>query len=537
MSHVPSELPSPPAKPWPGDGLARLDRGTSLVAAAVFASFLLFSALRMPVPAPNEPHYLPKARHSWQPDWCPGDFFLNSADAHPVFFQTVGWLTCWTNLETAAWIGRALALGLLAVGWTAFVTRLVPGRWSPLWAAWAFLAMAAVGNLSGEWIVGGVEAKVFSYGLVFLGLALFWDRRWNVAALCGGLAVAFHPIVGIWSLVCAVFAATALNLHSRRAVPPKAHGRRLVGPIAILIVSSLPGLVPALQMLGRASPEVAHDADYIQVFFRLSHHLDPLQFPLSGYLSYAALGAFWWWARRRMDAQRPESFFAWFVLGTLLIALAGFLLGLGPRPAEQMPGYALRMKLLKFYPFRLMDVMLPVAAAVTLVGLAHRSLPASRRPLMHGGFAAVFVIGLLLPTPERNPSRMPPRQLSRWLAACGWIRENTPADAHVLTPPRESWAFKWYAQRAEYVSYKDCPQDAAGIVEWNRRLNFLRDWAQRHYGDELYSVDELRKLQRKTGITHILTRRLGPFEIEPVYDNGTYRLYALDAVASKTGAR
>lgn len=34
-------------------------------------------------------------------------------------------------------------------------------------------------------------------------------------------------------------------------------------------------------------------------------------------------------------------------------------------------------------------------------------------------------------------------------------------NALILTPRKS--AFKWMAERAEYVCYKDCPQDAAGI--------------------------------------------------------------------------
>ncbi|MFZ9088596.1 MAG: hypothetical protein ACO3FE_00780, partial [Planctomycetaceae bacterium] len=43
------------------------------------AVFLLFSSeslLQTTFPAPNEPHYLTKARAAADPDWCSRDFFL-----------------------------------------------------------------------------------------------------------------------------------------------------------------------------------------------------------------------------------------------------------------------------------------------------------------------------------------------------------------------------------------------------------------------------------------------------------------------------
>ena len=152
----------------------RLQRGPLL---AVWLSLLLYSAVRIPVPGVNEPHYLCKAKHYWQPEWCAGDLFLESSNAHLVFYQTVGLLTQAFTLEQTALIGRGLALLLVAAGWAALGARLLPGRWTSLWAVWAFLGLQATGNLSGEWIIGGVESKVFAYGFLFLALALVIASR------------------------------------------------------------------------------------------------------------------------------------------------------------------------------------------------------------------------------------------------------------------------------------------------------------------------------------------------------------------------
>ena len=69
-----------------------------------------------PPPGVNESHYLTKARHYWDPSFCAGDLFLESADAHLVFYWLFGWVTVFVRLETAAWIGRVIAWVLLASG-------------------------------------------------------------------------------------------------------------------------------------------------------------------------------------------------------------------------------------------------------------------------------------------------------------------------------------------------------------------------------------------------------------------------------------
>ena len=61
-----------------------------------------------------------------------------------------------------------------------------------------------------------------------------------------------------------------------------------------------------------------------------------------------------------------------------------------------------------------------------------------------------------------------------WLRVCEWIKNNTPADAQFITPDQQQ-TFKWYAQRAEVVNWKDVPQDAQAMVDWRGRVGLLID--------------------------------------------------------------
>ena len=525
------------------------------VVLAVFGAFVLYSAVRMPMPAVNEPHFLTKAKHFWDNEFCPGDFYLNSPDAHVVFYQTVGLFTRWLTLEQTAWAGRVIALLALAVGWCALTSRLVAGRWSSLWAACLYLSIAAIGqasrvlfkssstrifDLSGEWIVGGVEGKVFAYAFLFAAMALWIDGHRYRAALCAGLAISFHPVVGIWAVLAATFAASVLHVCQRQAafatIPPTLSSSQWLTVVALLVVAALPGLVPALGFASAADADVQKKAVYIQVFYRLRHHLDPMAIPWSAYGSYLFLGAIWLWGRRRASLQPAEPWFAWFVVGSVLILLAGFVLGLRSGAPEEMPFWQLRASLLRFYPFRLADVMLPITASVVLVGIA-RQVAVPR--VLCGAALCLFLGCLFLPTLDRNPSRMSAQRLADWKETCRWIASETPADAVFLTPTH-SWAFKWHAGRPEFVSYKDCPQDAEGIVEWNDRLRFLKAWAQESRDESgqvsTQALVRLRELSRKyheDGIRYIVSvdGGLGPFPLEPVYATQTCRVYSLENLA------
>jgi hypothetical protein len=334
---------------------------------------------------------------------------------------------------------------------------------------------------------------------------------------------------------------SAVARSARHAVSPK----QVLAAGGLLLLCALPGLLPALQMLGGTSAQTAYQADFIQVYYRLNHHLDPKSFSIAAYVCYTLMFLVWTLLLRALTIDNEaERFLAWFVLGAVLIACGGLIVGLLPRPEKPMQ-YALALKLLKFYPFRLADVFIPLAFAAGLVGVMQKTVWIER--LLHITtrnpgvkritvpvwlvFGGLFLYAVLMPTPDRNPSRLEAQPLADWQAACRWIDAHTPADAVFHTPHR-SWAFKWYAQRAEYVAFKDCPQDAAGIVEWNRRLRFLRKWGEdNHPGG--YSAAELRRLHEDTGITHLIVRRLGPIHLKPIYRNQSYRVYDLTATAAQ----
>src|SRR3972149_4777078 len=95
--------------------------------ALIFAVFFLEGA--WPAPDVNEPHYLGKAIHYWNPNWARGDLFLESPDTHIVFFFTLGWLSCWLSPDVLAWTIRAVIWLLLAWAWRRLSMAVVPRPW------------------------------------------------------------------------------------------------------------------------------------------------------------------------------------------------------------------------------------------------------------------------------------------------------------------------------------------------------------------------------------------------------------------------
>ena len=68
-------------------GAAVAPRRMWFEALLIFSLFFLYTG--GPPPDVNETHYLPKAKHYWNPDWCGPDVFLDSADPAHGFLLDV----------------------------------------------------------------------------------------------------------------------------------------------------------------------------------------------------------------------------------------------------------------------------------------------------------------------------------------------------------------------------------------------------------------------------------------------------------------
>lgn len=509
--------------------------------ALVFLVF--FTAAGDPPPGVNEAHYLCRLKHFANPDWCRGDLFLESPDAHLAMVLMGAWAVHWLPLAALAWVGRLLVWGLLAVAWR----RLSSGVATALWCAPLSAALWVTGveqlHLAGEWVVGGVEAKCFAYVFVLLGLAEYAGGHWNRAWLLLGVASALHPLVGGWS-VLVLFALWAIY-HRREAT-----FWSMLPCLAAGGVLALAGVAPPLLMNWGVDPGVVADANRIYVFDRLPHHLALLSMPdawlanravrnliMLLLLAAATLTAMAM-RRRAWDPRRPDALmrlvrFAWG---------AAVLVGLGLAiefSLSDAPAAAARW--LRYYWFRLNDVAAPLAVSLVAVAGVAAGVRARRA-------WAPALLALLILAPawhlgskvwQRQELPIPPadrkvHNYANWVDACRWAAENTSEDALFLVP-RYSHTFKWRAGRAVVVTYKDIPQDAAGLVEWRRRLYDIYTYPHAAGGDDphwIVSLSELgarrlRELADKYGADYVLTDRYRRASLPVAYANATYVIYDL----------
>ena len=534
----------------------------------IFAVFCLQGA--WPVPEVNEPYYLGKAIHYWNPHWASSDLFLQTADTHRVFYFSVGWLSLLLAPTALAWTLRLATWALLAWSWQRLSAAVVPRAWASVLTATLFLFLLQHYNMAGEWVVGGAEAKGFSFALVFFALAAMVQGYWNRMWLLLGLATAMHALVGGWAAVAAGAVWLAkfrkATANSSGTTIAKAPGLRpgdsahdatllssLLAPLAALVLA-LPGILPPLLMNRGVDKATAAKAHVIYVFERFSHHLDPVKMWNDGFvLPFVAIIACWallWRTASESPAARRLHGFTAAALALALIGTAFGLLG--------MYYPVLAAGWMRFYWFRLADVAVPLGLALLAVCwfVARKFRVALALAIAISLFHAVDCVVLRLfadpPFAERDVDgaawrsawlwatgrQLPPlfphqpradklRYYTDWRDVCHWVADprHTPPDARFLVP-RAALTFKWYTGRGEVADWKESPQDDASLVEWSKRIQEIYGNGNPLPADA--AADRFRKLAKEYGADYLLTQVSDPpLPLPAVYKNSSYVVYKM----------
>ena len=206
--------------------------------------------------------------------------------------------------------------------------------------------------------------------------------------------------------------------------------------------------------------------------------------------------------------------------------------------------------LLRFYWFRMADFAVPCVTSLGLIALLQllwRNSLWGRGVAIACGIAIAVTLGWIDidrhsdPRPRADRATLPNYADSEdrtmgtyrnWLRVCKWIKDNTPTDAQFITPDQQQ-TFKWYAQRAEVVNWKDVPQDAQAMVDWSRRVGWLIE-PQRRPGLGLmdYSDLQLEDLAATYGATHLLVPQ---WQVDLMVDECEFKqIYPVDPTTKAT---
>ncbi len=541
----------------------------------IFAVFCLQGA--WPVPEVNEPYYLGKAIHYWNPNWASGDWFLHTADTHAVFYFSIGWLALILKPTALAWTVRLLTWSLLAWSWQRLSRAVVARPWASVLTATLFVFLLQHYNMAGEWVVGGAESKGFSFALVLLALEAMVEGYWNRMWLLLGVASALHILVGGWAAVAAAAVWMGRNWTSSPGTCagnlPAANGAAKqpfccmgrasgwIAPLAAFLLA-LPGLIPPLLMNRGVAADVVRQANQIYVFERIPHHLNPAKFWADGFvLPFLLLVGLWLllWptASESPGAKRLRGFTA----AAVVIALIGAAISLLSRYDR-----ALAAGWMRFYWYRLADVAVPLGLALLSVRwfVERKMRIALATVIAVAAFHAVDCVVLKLfsdppfadrqvdgmawrsaclwatgqgPGPQfpRQPRADKLRNYGDWLDVCRWVSDpaHTPPDATFIIP-RTAFTFKWYAGRGEVVNWKETPQDAASLVLWWKRIKDIYATGNKPPLETFYvsladaGAPRLRELAKTYKAGYLVTQVSLPLLPLPIeYKNESFVVYKM----------
>ncbi|MEM9807394.1 MAG: hypothetical protein AAF959_19190, partial [Cyanobacteria bacterium P01_D01_bin.56] len=310
----------------------------------------------------NELHHLPLSRHFVDPAWLAQDIYYSEPSGYRLLFQLLfGHLTTTIGFLATSIVGRIVGYVAIATGLWTLARSLGMQLLTVLVTLGLFVYVhRPQGVMAGEWLIGGIEPKVFAYSAIFMALSTLFAGRylWMTAWL--GVAASFHALVGGWASIAMLL----LLLWRQPAV--LLDGRRWLAALPIYLVTGAFAVTAVLTQVLNPVDDVSQvSPSYIYSFLRNPHHVNPLAWSLDEWLVLLAYllvfgGCTWFVMRSRSseglpdEVQRHRANFICFVWCTLMLFGAGILVAPLDRNGE----------ILQYYPFRVGDLMLALGAAI-----------------------------------------------------------------------------------------------------------------------------------------------------------------------------
>jgi hypothetical protein len=482
----------------------------------------IYAATFAEVPWGNEGEYLLAPWKWWRPDFLANDWTFGLRwREHTLYDATAGLVSLVLPMTAFAWVLRLVCWSAVYYALLRLARRL---GLTPLAAAAALLLWLAAGQsiVGGEWIVGGVEAKVPAYAALFLALEQLLDRRDRAGGLLLGLTFSLHPAVGAGALVGV--AAALLMI--------RAPLQRWLRVLTWFVPAALPGIVTASMISRGIQPNTA--ATWALLVRAVAPwHLDPKSFPLpddARLLAFACLLVAITMLRQPTGEWR---FLMGFVAGTGLLALAGL-------AARALHAYWV----LQVYPFRIFPLIVPLFLCfAALLELSHQPDEGPRRfplGLTVGAALALLVfypVGKLTEEADsllRQPfstARGPDPATVEWRAALRWVADSTPTDAIVLLSP---WAKQSYffSRRAAVVSFWAFRVDRMPSW-WSRLQDLSGPLSPLHHPSPYHlqarfdslSTEAVLSLAHRYRTSFLVTHGVYPFPLD--FSAGRTHVYAL----------
>ena len=485
----------------------------------------------------NETDILPSILQVANHAWLPNDWYLNLYTSYRQLFGLIfGQLIYVFGFVNGAYIGRLIVYLLLAIALFFLFKSIHLCPWYGILVLILFLSHQSLA--AGEWVVYGLDAKTIAYALVFLSFTLFLRKRYLLGYAFAGAAISFHVLVGIYALICILFA-SVLNKSWRT------DWRLYIKNVWPFFITGIFGIWSVIEQLIPVNGVDLQRAWDIYAYYRIPQHVMPFTWTTVPWKAELAVATVFFLLVFFLSSSKTIRFIAAFALGSVSLFLIGLII------------FAYRdTQLLSYYWFRFPDVMVPFMSLV-LVALLFNNYAIGdliKNPIyqkLSQGFHFILrlvppiILGIFIIVLAQQTNRLhtsyedslvnDPETI---LPAFGWISSNTPNSAVFLVDPTVE-DFYIYAQRAMFVSWKSAPQSAGAILEWCKRIKLCNgngDLAKGNSGISVYEIHtnyykldetQIRQIADEYGINYYVGLADQKLTFKRVYSDSIYAVYAI----------
>lgn len=521
----------------------------------------------------NEAPILPLAKQFGDPSWIPGDFYYNSPPSYRLLFlQLFAPLTIHFGFLATSILGRLAGYTLISIAIVLISQKLGIKLSTVLVALSLFLYLNPKQSMiAQEWLIGGIESKVFAYGFLLLSLLFLSEHKYGKMALCLGLTNSFHLLVGGWASF--ILCLSTWNTHHSIGILKRSRLEQLK-LLGWYVIGSIFAIYPLIlelsyQFLEKANPEteaLSIPASFLYTFLRTPHHINPQSWPIATWLiPFVYLSILIVIHRiscsqaQETQEQNEKDTFAAELRRFAFYSTVPIGLGLLAIPFDRQGTF------LQYYPFRVGAIMVPLITCLFLSQWLEqqsdhhlgkrlgKQVTIVLMSIVLGGVMLVKSHGfwhdlkVLKDFPVQAKIASP-----EWVEMCFWIRDSLPSDRVVLSSPATGDNFTWLSEHPSVVKFRLVPAASQSIAEWYYRLqdlsggvNFLpeikrdrdnRKIISRLLNDGFNQLDanQIIALKDKYDANYLLTPRDRVLPFPLLHANGEYQLFLLDLSLGET---
>lgn len=505
---------------------------------------LLFNSLFHNILNRNEADIIAYAKRFADPSFAPGDWYLSLAIPYRTAFNLIiyPFLVLFPD-HIAVVLVRLIVYIFIAYG----LNRLFRAAAVLPLLTLIFFAIFFVNQsmFAGEWIIKGIETKVFSYGFIILALGFYISKKYALALLFMGIATSFHILVGGYASL------TYFMVRIYDYIWGKDQQKELlinyIYPLGGYFLGAILGLYAVFNFLLSNDGNIDKEfSTYLIVMVRNAHHLAPFEVflhpaaELGDRFIYAnaiaagqpllvrniiialpmitiALILFWGTVSRYSnDAVRLLSRYSLFSMIFIPVGMIFHALGL--------------YKLLLFYLYRFPDSFSILISMLVLAAIFSQMWRKRRTIILRILYPIAIASGIFLVLASfinilntsylENLGKEYPHYVGKdpeLLETMIWIRDNTESDACFVINPG-LLIFQHVTGRCQFVNFKNTPQSHRDILVWYQRiLKITEGKPLKPVGlqnfmdmDETYenlSTEAVKDINRSYGISHMMTTR------------------------------